>query len=138
MNESLHTHSQVVDDHFIDLKNKQGVAASHIIHTYNGINWIDLLSAEDAKPLKARANRFPPPSFFSSRAQVTHTTALTRSTCYQLATPSHLIHAPNCCFVFSFPFSHASHTYKGINKIDLPSAEDAKPLKARANRFFFS
>ena len=97
--------TQVVDDHFIDLKNKQGVAASHLIHTYNGINWIDLLSSEDAKPLKARANRFFPPPF--RLTQVTHTTALTRSTCYQLETPSHLSHAPNG-FFFSF-FTRKSH-----------------------------
>jgi len=48
----------VVDDHFIDLKNAQGVADSHARHTYNGVDWKALQAAEDKKKLKDRGNSY--------------------------------------------------------------------------------
>jgi len=48
----------VVDEHFIDLKNKKGVAASSLSHTFNGVKWLDLEAEADKKELKDRASSY--------------------------------------------------------------------------------
>ena len=47
-----------VDEHFFDLKNKQGVTDSADTHVYNGVNWQQIRDEIDSKQYKDKQQAY--------------------------------------------------------------------------------